>query len=241
MAPRRFLRARRFALRGVDFRVLIPVDVRSAGSDAAAANQVSALFLSLPVSEPNPRRRFERIRNETARLKASHASEGLDWILRLADRTGFELPTYGWTRLARRLAPFHMVVTNVRGPQFPLYLLDARLDAIHPQAPLLPCQGLGVAVMSYCGRVHFGLMADRDLLPDVTRLAERLDAAFGELRSLGAPPEGGPRFPRRRHEHESGGASGPGLQPSPTSTRWLPATAPAAAIRLRVKSPQCAR
>jgi WS/DGAT/MGAT family acyltransferase len=183
-ALRRFLRARRFALRGVDFRVLIPVDVRSGCSDPAAGNQVSGLFLSLPVSEPNPRRRFERIRNETARLKSSHASEGLDWILRLADRTGSELPTYGWTRLAKRLAPFHMVVTNVRGPQFPLYLLDARLDAIHPQVPLLPCQGLGVAVMSYCGRVHFGLMADRDLVPDVSRLAECFDAAFEELRSL---------------------------------------------------------
>jgi WS/DGAT/MGAT family acyltransferase len=183
-ALRRDLRRRRFALRGLDFRVMVPVDVRSGSGDTAAGNHVSALFLSLPVGEPDARKRFERIRRETTRLKAAHASDGLDWIMRLADWSGSELPTWGWARLARSFHPFHMVVTNVPGPQFPLYLLDACMEAIHPQLPLFSWQGVGVAAMSYWGRVHVGLVADRSRVPDVALLAEGLDEAFEELRAL---------------------------------------------------------
>jgi WS/DGAT/MGAT family acyltransferase len=181
-ALRRFFGSRRTSLRDLDFRVVIPVNMRSGPRDAAAANRVSALFLSLPLDEPDPVRRFRRIRDASQRLKRSRTAEGFELLTRFADWTGSDLLTYWGTRLASSVRPYNMIVTNVPGPQFPLYLLGARQQAIHPFPPLFVNQGAGVAVMSYLGRVCFGLIGDWDLVPDLPALAGFLDDAFAELR-----------------------------------------------------------
>ena len=181
-ALRRFFRSRRTPLRGLDFRVVVPVNMRSGPRDAAAGNRVSALFLSLPLDEPDPARRFRRIRDASLRLKRSRTAEGFDLLTRFADWTGSDLLTYWGTRLASSVRPYNMIVTNVPGPQFPLYLLGARQQAIHPFLPLFVNQGAGVAVMSYLGSVCFGLIGDWDLVPDLPALAGFVDEAFAELR-----------------------------------------------------------
>jgi len=182
-ALRRHLRRRRVALGKLDFRVVIPVSMRRPG-DRGSGNRVSALFLSLPLAERDPRRRFQRIRRETRRLKRSRAAEGIDLFARLADGLGSDWLTYWGVRLASAVRPYNLIVTNVPGPQRPLYLLGARLQELFPQLPLFERQGLGVAVMSYWGRVCFGLVADWDVVPDLGDLADDLDASFAELRRV---------------------------------------------------------
>ena len=79
---------------------------------------------------------------------------------------------------------------SIPGPGFPLYLLESRLLELHPQLPLFPNQGLGVAAASYCGKVHFDWVADWELVPDVERLSGALAPAFEELRQAAARRNG---------------------------------------------------
>jgi hypothetical protein len=80
-----------------------------------------------------------------------------------------------------RLLPFNVVVTNIPGPPFPLYLLGARMLAAYPMVPLYMNQAVGVAVVSYDGGLYFGLNADAAHLPDVSALAHALEASVVEL------------------------------------------------------------
>jgi len=182
-ALRRFERARGPWPARFDYKIVVPVNLRTEGAPVRAANHVSALFLSLPVAERDPLRRFARIRTETERLKGSRAAEGIELLTRFADRVGSPWMTLMGARLASRLHPYNLIVTNVPGPPMPLYVLGAPLREIYPQLPLFEQQGLGVAVLSYCGKVGFGLIADRDLVPDLPRLREGLAESFAELES----------------------------------------------------------
>jgi WS/DGAT/MGAT family acyltransferase len=183
-AMRRFLAGRRQRLRDLEFRVVVPVNMRDT-SDTSPGNRVSAWFLSLPVSERDPARRFALIREQTARLKGSRAAQGIDLLTRFTEWSGSDLLTYWGTRFASTLRPYNMIVTNVPGPHFPLYLLGARLEHLYPQLPLFEHQGLGVAVLSYLGKVGFGAIADWDLVSDLGRFPQAIEASFEELRGSG--------------------------------------------------------
>jgi WS/DGAT/MGAT family acyltransferase len=165
-----------------DYRVVIPVNMRPPGDDFTEANHVSALFLSLPVSEPDPLQRYASIRAETRRLKQSRAAQGTDLLIRFADWSGSSGLTRLGARLVSRVRPYNLIVTNVPGPQFPLYVLGAPLLEMFPFLPLFDHQGLGVAALSYAGRVGWGLVGDWELTPDLGRLTAALDASFEELR-----------------------------------------------------------
>jgi WS/DGAT/MGAT family acyltransferase len=198
-ALRRFLARRHEALGTLDYRVVIPVNMRSASGDPGVANRVSAFFLSLPVAKADPLARFEAVRRETERLKTSRAADGIDFFTQLVERSGSTWLTELGVRLAARVQPYNQTVSNVPGPQFPLYVLGARLLELYPLPPLFERQGLGTAVMSYDGRVCWGLVADRDSVPDLAALAGDVDAAFAELRqAAAAAPEGGRRERPRR-------------------------------------------
>jgi diacylglycerol O-acyltransferase len=85
------------------------------------------------------------------------------------------------------------VVTNVPGPQFPLYMLGRQLEAMYPMVPLAENQALGIAIMSYNGELNFGLNADYDALPDLEALADELRASIDELvAAAGESPRGEP-------------------------------------------------
>lgn len=180
----------------LDYRVVIPVNMRSANDSlTGVANHVSALFLSLPVAERDPRRRYARICAETDRIKRSSVAEGIDWLTQLADQLAAPWVTRLGVRLATRLRPYNLIVTNVPGPPMPLYVLGARLREIYPHLPLFEHQGLGLAVLSYDGRLGFGLIADREVIPDLAGLAKAIPQSFAELDAL-RPRRSAP--PRRR-------------------------------------------
>jgi diacylglycerol O-acyltransferase len=85
-------------------------------------------------------------------------------------------------KLAFKARIFDLIVTNVRGPSFPLYLLDSRLESVYPVVPLMPGQNLGIALFSYDGRIHFGFNSDEKYFGAVGDFIDDLDASFEELR-----------------------------------------------------------
>jgi diacylglycerol O-acyltransferase len=195
---RRFLTDRGVSVKGLDYRVVLPVSMRSAEEHGPAGNRVSAWITSLPLHERNPRRRLEVISRTTTTLKQAKLELGADTLTEVGEWAGSGLMTLG-VRLAARLHPYNLIVTNVPGPQMPLYLLGARMLEGYPQVPLFEYQGLGVALFSYAGNLCWGFNADWDLVPDLPVLVSAVAGAFRELHAT-ATGQGGPlrRTPTRR-------------------------------------------
>jgi diacylglycerol O-acyltransferase len=185
-AVRRFLERRGVSPRGLDFRVMAPVSVRSEGQRGQLGNRVSAWMIDLPVSLPDPRQQLERIAARTRELKESKQAVGADVLTAAADWTPSTLLALG-ARNATRLLPFNMVVTNVPGPQVPMYLLGARMTEAYPHVPLTDRLGLGIALLSYDGRIGWGFNADYDVVPDLASFVGDVKASFHELREAAAP------------------------------------------------------
>lgn len=178
-ALRRFLRQRGLAVEELDFRAMLPVNVRPEG-DRAPGNRVAMMVARLPLEEHDPRTRLARVVAETQGLKRSHQATGVRTIEELGDATLSALFVQ-FARLAARSRPFNLVVTNVPGPPFPVYALGARMLACYPLVPLYENQALGVALFSYDGRLHWGFNADWDAVPDLHDLVDAVDAEFAAL------------------------------------------------------------
>jgi diacylglycerol O-acyltransferase / wax synthase len=176
----RYLRAHGHPTIDLQLRAMIPVSVRSDEARGALGNQVAAVWASLPVGETDPTERLALVRGEMEGLKESHQAVGARLLTEL---TGFAPPTVmaQAARLQARQRYFNLVVTNVPGPQFPLYVLGREMHAIYPLVPLAQNLALGIAIISYNGHIAFGLNADFDALPDVELLATQLGEALDEL------------------------------------------------------------
>jgi WS/DGAT/MGAT family acyltransferase len=163
-------------------RAMVPVSVRDDGSQGSLGNRVSSYFVDLPVGEPNPVIRLHQVAYAMRGHKEAGQSVGADTIVALS---GFAPPTIhsSAARLASSLSRrlFNLVVTNVPGPQIPLYAAGARMRAAFPVVPLAKGQAVSIGLISYNGRVCFGLNADRDAMPDVDVLAVTLTEALAEL------------------------------------------------------------
>jgi diacylglycerol O-acyltransferase len=185
----RFLAERRGAdVRGLPYRVVVPVSLRGEDERGRITNRVSAWLMTLPVGERDPRGRLERVRAATEDLRASRQPLGPEVLARAAELALPGVFTLG-VRLAARLHPYNLIVSNVPGPQVPLYFLGARLLGGYPQVPLFEHQGLGIAIFSYCGGVYWGFNADWELVPDLGHLVAAVEAAFAELvAAAGATP-----------------------------------------------------
>ncbi|MDQ1694667.1 MAG: diacylglycerol O-acyltransferase / wax synthase [Frankiaceae bacterium] len=163
-------------------RAMVPVSVRSEDQSGALGNRVSALFVDLPVGEPSPVLRLHQVSYAMKGHKESGQAVAADAMVAL---TGFAPPTIhsAAARLAsgftRRL--FNVVVTNVPGPQFPLYAAGAQMLECYPVVPLAKGQGVSIGLTSYNGGVYYGLNADRDTMPDVDVLAQCIEESLGEL------------------------------------------------------------
>jgi hypothetical protein len=168
-------------LTDLDFRVMAPVSVRSDNERGALGNRVSAWIVPMPIAEPDPLARFRAIAETTAKLKESKQAIGAEVLTQAADWTPSTLLSLG-ARNATRLLPFNLVVTNVPGPQVPMYLLGARMLETFPNVPLTDRLGLGIALLSYTGKLHWGFNADYDLVPDLDRFVYAVRASFDELR-----------------------------------------------------------
>ena len=151
------------------------------------------MWVSLPVGIEDPVRQHAAIRDATAGSRTAPEAIGARALTELA---GFAPPTIlsQAARLQQRQRFFNLVVTNVPGPQQPLYLLGRRLRALYPVVPLAGDQALGVAVMSYDGRLGFGLLGDYDALADLDALADMLRASIDALADGASVPA--PRRPR---------------------------------------------
>jgi hypothetical protein len=134
----------------------------------------------LPVGIEDPVAQYRAIRDSASVLKGTR--EAID-ARTLTELNGFASPTImsQAARLQQSQRFFNLVVTNVPGPQVPLYLLGRRLHALYPVVPITGRQALGIAVMSYDGRLGFGLLADYDALADIDVLATELRAAIDAL------------------------------------------------------------
>jgi WS/DGAT/MGAT family acyltransferase len=179
----RFLeRDRGLDLEDLHFRVMAPVSMRGAGEVGSLGNRVSAWTLELPLDEPDPLARLERIIDETQERKDTHAALGAETLTEITEWTGAGLLSLS-ARLMRVSTPFNTVITNVPGPQSALYLLESRLLESHPHVPIMGTLGLGIALFSYDGALSWGFTADWDLVPDLHDLVSATEAAFAELRA----------------------------------------------------------
>jgi len=161
-------------------RALVPISVH--GDELEPTPKVSSFLVDLPVGEPNPRVRLARIGYAMRGVAAHGQAVGADSLIAL---TGFAPPTLHalGVRAARGLSRrlFNLVVTNVPGPQVPLYAAGSRMLEVFPVVPLARGQGLSIGMTSYAGRVFFGLNADQDSVGDVQVLADLIEQELDGL------------------------------------------------------------
>lgn len=181
---RRWMAERGEALPGTDPRALVPVSRRGPGR-AATGNRLSAYLLDLPVGAADPRERLRTVRAAMDRNKAAGPLRGAGAVAVLADQLHPLAHRFG-APLAANAARvlFDLLVTSVPLPRSALSLGGCPLSALYPMAPLARGQSLAVALSTYGGRVHVGLVADGKALPDLDRLAEAVEEESEELRSL---------------------------------------------------------
>lgn len=176
----RYLRMHGEATDELVLRAMVPISVRADVERGALGNRVAAMWAPLPLGLSDPVARLETISRTMDGIKESGQAVGAQVLTEL---TGFAPPTImaQAARLQARQRLFNLVVTNVPGPQFPLYMLGRELDAMFPMVPLAENQALGIAIMSYNGQLNFGLNADYDAMPDLEALADELRASIEEL------------------------------------------------------------
>jgi WS/DGAT/MGAT family acyltransferase len=180
-AARYYLRERGVDVSDIDFRAFVPVSTRRDEERGKLGNRVSMLVAALPLDEPDPRKRIARIVEETRAIKGSGQVEGSEALEELSDLTSTALLT-GITRLAGARRASNLVVTNVPGPQFPVFLNGARLLESYPLVPLFENNALGIALFGYDGRIFWGCNADWDALPDLHDFVLAIDREFETLR-----------------------------------------------------------
>src|SRR3546814_5248372 len=164
-------------------RAMVPMSVIDDDLEATSlGSQIAGHLVTLPIGEPSPVIRLHQV----AYAFKSHKETGRAVAAtRLAGIAGFAPTTFH--ALGSRVAAehqrkgFHLTITNVPGPQFPLYAAGAQMVATYPVQPLLPGQALAIGVTSYDGAVYYGISADRDALPDVAVLAQCVTESLDEL------------------------------------------------------------
>ena len=194
-AVRRYLQAQGTAVDDLDFRVMAPVSVRSETDRGGMGNQVAMWLVTLPVGEPDVVSQFRAVHEETDKLKRTDQALGASTLVRLS-AGGPTILVAMAARLAANARPFNMTVTNVPGPQFPLYMLDSKLIGTYPLVPLWEGHGAGIALFSYAGSLFWGINADWDVVPDLGPVVAALKESFAELQRVAAamaagdtPPE----------------------------------------------------
>ncbi len=172
---------------------MVPVSVRSGEESETFQNRVSALLADLATNESDPTKRLRRVQRSMNAAKLNHAAIPAETLM---DYTQFAPPAIAARamRMASRLRiadrmnpPFNLVISNVPGPNAPLYMAGAELKHFYPVSALADGQGLNMTVQSYNGNLDFGFIACRELVPDVWMLTEFLQAAMNELLAAPAP------------------------------------------------------
>ncbi len=165
--------------RGV--RAMVPMNIRGADEHGdALGNRITSLFIDLPIAEPDPVARYQRIHEVTDTVKHSSLPLGADSLIRLA---GIAPPVLhhvlARSLFAKRL--FNVTITNVPGPQQPLTAFGAPMEMVWPLVPLATDHTVGVAIVSYDGTLCFGINADRDAVPDVDVIGAGIERGIADL------------------------------------------------------------
>jgi diacylglycerol O-acyltransferase / wax synthase len=175
-----WLHSRGVRTEGLEMRALVPVSVRSEAHRGSLGNQLAAMRAPLPVYIQDPVARLRFVRGAMDGLKESKQAVG---AATLAAVNNLAPPTIlaQASRLNFSTRLFNLLVTNIPGPQFPLYVLGRQLEDLFPLAFLPRNHALAVAIMSYDGGIDYGLLADYDALPDIDVIADGIDVALREL------------------------------------------------------------
>ena len=199
---------------GDSIKALLPVSIAvpSVASGEAGGNRVSGTLVELPVGEPDPAVRLQQISYQLAQLEEGGHFVGAEAIVNIA---GFGPPTLHalGARASSTLSSkvYNLVITNVPGPQRPLYAAGSRMVSAYPVVPLTKNQALSIGLISYDGGVYFGLYADRDALTDIDVLVACLQESMDELlarseaslRTLRAVPSAGSTAPKKKAQGRS--------------------------------------
>ena len=187
-ALRAFLRRRGEAVEDLEFRVVVPVSMRTEAERDRPGNRVSEMIVRLPLGEDDPRARLRIVTATTRDLKASGQAGAGDLVSQVVELLPAPLvgPLF---RRAARSSVANLIVTNVPGPRVPVFLLGARQLETYPMVPVLANQALGIALMSYDGGLFWGFNADRDAVGDLHDLVEDVDAEFAVLLSIVDPSD----------------------------------------------------
>jgi diacylglycerol O-acyltransferase len=179
-ALRRFLINRGVDTRGLELKAMVPMSTRAEHEQGALGNRVTSMAAPLPVYEEDAALRLSIVKEAMKDVKSSKQAVGAEMIMELS---GFASPTIlgQAARLQANQRLVNLLVTNVPGPQLPLYSQGHKLLDLFPMAPLGSNQALNVAVMSYNGQLGFGLLADYDAVPDLSVFADGLEKAIAEL------------------------------------------------------------
>jgi diacylglycerol O-acyltransferase len=180
-ALRRFLEERGEDVDELKLKAMVPVSVRQAEEYGMTGNRVAAMMAPLPVYEADPVERLSILREAMGGLKEGKQAVGAQILTELG---GFAPPTVlaQAARLQARQRFFNLVVTNVPGPQMELFVLGRKLIDLFPLAPLAQRQALCIAIMSYNGKLNFGLLGDFDALEDLDDFVAALEHSIDELR-----------------------------------------------------------
>src|SRR5919197_3456932 len=176
----RWLRSRGVRLEGLELRALVPMSIRAEEEHGALGNRIAAMRGPLPVYARDPVERLRIVREAMAGVKDSKQALGAEVI---AGLERFAPPTLlaQASRINFSTRLFNLIVTNVPGPQIPLYVLGRELQDVFPVAFLPKDHALAVAIMSYNGGIDFGLLADYDAMEDIDMLATGLSESLGDL------------------------------------------------------------
>jgi diacylglycerol O-acyltransferase / wax synthase len=155
---------------------MIPVSVRDPASQGALGNRVSAMLAPLPTNITDPGQRLQVLHAATQAAKAQQAVIPQGLVDQISD---FAVPALTAraarvvfaTGLLHRLPPFNLCISNVPGPNVPVYMCGARLIAHYPVSVVTDGQGLNITLVGYLGQLHFGLVSSRELVPDIDKLA----------------------------------------------------------------------
>jgi diacylglycerol O-acyltransferase / wax synthase len=182
-ALRHWLGSRGVRSEGLELRALVPVSIRARDERGTLGNRIAAMRGPLPVYIEDPIARLRTVKVSMDGLKESKQAVGAEV---LASVQNFAPPTLlaQASRLNFSTRLFNLIVTNIPGPQFPLYVRGREMLDVFPVAFLPKNHALAIAIMSYNGRMNFGLLGDYDALPDIEVIGEGIEAALAELLAL---------------------------------------------------------
>jgi diacylglycerol O-acyltransferase len=179
-ALRRFFHKRGADPERLEVRAQVPVSVRTQDERGQLGNRVTQMIARLPVNVADPTARLQAVRATMGDLKESKQALGGEVLTAISDWTVPNLLVQA-VRLAERSRPFNLIVTNVPGPQIPLYFLDSQMLTTYPVVPLFHQLGLVVGLFSYNGGVYWGVNADWEHVPDLHDFIVALERSFQEL------------------------------------------------------------